>query len=118
MFSSLSRYFSTDIAIDLGTANTLIYSKDKGIVIDEPSVVVIKREGRFNGKTSVLAVGNEAKSMMGRVPAGIEAVRQLWGDQAAEAARLHIVADLKQEGWREGQPFPRDEQHYKAMGLF
>ena len=50
--------------------------------------------------------------------AGIEAVRQLWGDQAAEAARLHIVADLKQEGWREGQPFPRDEQHYKAMGLF
>lgn len=77
MFSSLSRYFSTDIAIDLGTANTLIYSRDKGIVIDEPSVVVIKRKGSFNGKTTVLAVGNEAKSMMGRVPAGIEAVRPM-----------------------------------------
>jgi hypothetical protein len=50
--------------------------------------------------------------------AGIEQVRKLWGDQAAEAARLHIIADLKQEGWTEDQPFPRDEQHYKGMGLF
>jgi hypothetical protein len=45
-------------------------------------------------------------------------VRKLWGDQAAAAARLHIIADLKQEGWTENQPFPRDEQHYKRMGLF
>lgn len=50
--------------------------------------------------------------------AGIEQVRKLWGDQAAVAARMHIVADLKQEGWTDDQPFPRDEQHYKAMGLF
>jgi len=50
--------------------------------------------------------------------AGIEQVRKLWGDQAATAARLHIIADLKQEGWAEDQPFPRDEQHYKGMGLF
>ena len=48
--------------------------------------------------------------------AGIEQARKLWGDQAA--ARLHIVADLKQEGWTEDQPFPRDEQHYKRMGFF
>jgi len=50
--------------------------------------------------------------------AGIEQVRKLWGDQAAAAARLHMMADLKQEGLTEDQPFPRDEQHYKRMGLF
>ena len=50
--------------------------------------------------------------------AGIEQVRKLWGDQAAAAARLHIIADLKQEGWTEDQPFPRDEQHYQRMGFF
>ena len=50
--------------------------------------------------------------------AGIEQVRKLWGDQAATAARLHIIANLKQEGWTEDMPFPRDEQHYKGMGLF
>ena len=50
--------------------------------------------------------------------AGIEQARKLWGDQAAAAARLHIIADLKQEGWTEDQPFPRDEQHYMRMGLF
>jgi hypothetical protein len=47
--------------------------------------------------------------------AGIEQARKLWGDQAA---RLHISADLKQEGWTEDQPFPRDEEHYRRMGLF
>ena len=50
--------------------------------------------------------------------AGIKQVRKVWGDRAAEAARLHIMADLKQEGWTEDMPFPRDEQHYKGMGLF
>jgi len=50
--------------------------------------------------------------------AGIEQARKLWGDQAAAAARLHISADLKQEGWTEDQPFPRDEEHYRRMGLF
>ena len=77
MFSRFTKFFSTDIAIDLGTANTLIYTKEQGIVLDEPSVVVIKKEGKFNGKTSVLAVGNEAKAMLGRVPAGIEAIRPM-----------------------------------------
>ena len=57
----LSRFFSTDIAIDLGTANTLIYIKNQGIVLDEPSVVVIRKDSKHNGKTTVLAVGNEAK---------------------------------------------------------
>ncbi len=50
--------------------------------------------------------------------AGIEEARKLWGDQAAEAARHHIIADLKQEGWTTNHPFPRDEQHYRQMGLF
>ncbi|MBL9179524.1 MAG: hypothetical protein JNM65_15785 [Verrucomicrobiaceae bacterium] len=50
--------------------------------------------------------------------AGIEDVRNLWGDEAAEAARQHIVTDLKLEGWRESDPFPRDEGHYQRMGLF
>ena len=49
---------------------------------------------------------------------GIEEVRALWGDEAAEAARLHIIADLKMEGWRESDLFPRDEAHYVEMGLF
>ena len=68
MLSNLTKFFSTDIAIDLGTANTLIYTKEHGIVLDEPSVVVLKRDGKMHGKTSVLAVGNEAKAMLGRVP--------------------------------------------------
>ena len=68
LFSSFTKFFSTDIAIDLGTANTLIYTKEEGIVLDEPSVVVIKRDGKNLGKTSVIAVGNEAKAMLGRVP--------------------------------------------------
>ena len=50
----LSRFFSTDIAIDLGTANTLIYIKNQGIVLDEPSVVVIRKDSRHNGKTCLL----------------------------------------------------------------
>ena len=50
--------------------------------------------------------------------AGIAEVRRLWGDEAAEAARQHIIANLKLEGWRETDPFPKDEQHYQRMGLF
>jgi len=49
---------------------------------------------------------------------GIEEVRKMWGDQAAEAARIHVTSDLRQEGWKDGMPFPQDEQHYKSMGLF
>jgi len=53
MFSSFRRYFSTDLAIDLGTANTLIFVRDKGIVLDEPSVVAIRHEGGPQGKKSL-----------------------------------------------------------------
>ena len=50
--------------------------------------------------------------------AGIEAVRRLWGNEAAAAARQHIITDLKMEGWCETDPFPKDEAHYQRMGLF
>ena len=77
MFSRFTKFFSTDIAIDLGTVNTLIYTKEHGIVLDEPSVVVIQKDGKSQGKTTVLAVGNQAKAMLGRVPSGIEAIRPM-----------------------------------------
>ncbi|RPF76491.1 MAG: rod shape-determining protein [Verrucomicrobia bacterium TMED71] len=64
--------FSNDIGIDLGTANTLVYSKDKGIVLREPSVVAI-----HSGTRRVLAVGNEAKKMLGRTPGNITAIRPM-----------------------------------------
>ena len=64
MFGSFRRYFATDLAIDLGTANTLIVARDKGIVLDEPSVVAIRHEGGPNGKKVIQAVGKEAKAML------------------------------------------------------
>jgi rod shape-determining protein MreB len=77
MFASLRRYFSTDLAIDLGTANTLIYVRGKGIVLDEPSVVSIRHEGGPQGKKTIQAVGKEAKAMLGKVPGNIEAIRPM-----------------------------------------
>ena len=67
-------YFSNDIGIDLGTANTLVYVKGRGIVLDEPSVVAI---ADVRGKKQVLAVGEEAKLMLGRTPGNISAIRPL-----------------------------------------
>lgn len=74
MFSNFMSWFSDDIAIDLGTANTLVYVKGKGIVLNEPSVVAIEE---YRGKKQVLAVGNEAKLMLGRTPGNIHAIRPL-----------------------------------------
>ena len=77
MFGFLRSYLSTDLAIDLGTANTLIYVRGKGIVLDEPSVVAIRQEGGPNGKKAIQAVGREAKAMLGKVPGNIEAIRPM-----------------------------------------
>lgn len=74
MFSRLFSMMSADMAIDLGTANTLVYVRDRGIVLNEPSVVAISTAF---GKKSVLAVGNEAKQMLGRTPGNIQAIRPL-----------------------------------------
>jgi len=75
MFDSLFGLFSNDLAIDLGTANTLIYVKGMGIVCNEPSVVAVQNDG--SGRRKVVAVGAEAKSMLGRTPDSISAIRPL-----------------------------------------
>ncbi len=74
-FDSLLGAFSNDLAIDLGTANTLVYVKGKGIVLREPSVVAVRTDNR--GKSKVLAVGSEAKMMLGRTPGNIVAIRPM-----------------------------------------
>ena len=75
LFDYILGKFSNDLAIDLGTANTLVYVKGKGIVLDEPSVVAVHMDVR--GMKKVLAVGNEAKSMLGRTPGNIVAIRPM-----------------------------------------
>ena len=74
MFKKLASYLSSNVAIDLGTANTLVYAQGQGIVLNEPSVVAITES---KGKKRVLAVGNEAKLMVGRTPGNIQAIRPL-----------------------------------------
>ena len=73
-WNKLKDIWSQDMAIDLGTANTLVVVKNKGVVLNEPSVVAIINE---NGKKTVLAVGDEAKTMLGRTPGNIQAIRPL-----------------------------------------
>ncbi len=74
MLSKIMSFLSADMAIDLGTANTLVYVRGQGIVLNEPSVVAIEE---YRGKKHVLAVGNEAKQMLGRTPGNISAIRPL-----------------------------------------
>ena len=83
MLSGLLGMFSADMAIDLGTANTLVYVKGRGIVLDEPSVVAIIE---VDGKREVLAVGEEAKVMLGRTPGNIQAIRPM---------REGVIADFE-----------------------
>lgn len=76
LFDSLLGLFSNDLAIDLGTANTLIYQKGRGVVCNEPSVVAVQNEGT-SGRRRVVAVGTEAKNMLGRTPGSITAIRPM-----------------------------------------
>ena len=73
-WKNIKAIWSQDMAIDLGTANTLVVLKDKGVVLNDPSVVAIVNDG---GKRTVLAVGDEAKTMLGRTPGNIQAIRPL-----------------------------------------
>lgn len=87
-------FFSKDLAIDLGTANTLVYVKGKGIVLSEPSVVAVRTDNRM--KSSVLAVGAEAKKMLGRTPGNIVAIRPMRDGVIADfeitrAMLLHFI---------------------------
>jgi rod shape-determining protein MreB len=75
LFDYILGKFSNDLAIDLGTANTLVYVKGKGIILNEPSVVAVHKDLR--GMTKVLAVGTEAKNMLGRTPGNIMAIRPM-----------------------------------------
>ena len=77
MFDSLFGFLSNDISIDLGTANTLIYMRGKGIVLNEPSVVAIRQDRGPGGPKSIEAVGIEAKKMLGRTPENINAIRPM-----------------------------------------
>lgn len=83
MLSKFFKWFSKDLAIDLGTANTLIYLRGKGIILVEPSVVAVKEDGRYK---KVLAVGEEAKKMLGKTPGNIKAIRPL---------REGVIADFE-----------------------
>lgn len=83
MFSKLLGLFSADMAIDLGTANTLVYVKGRGVVLNEPSVVAITED---KGKSRILSVGEQAKRMIGRTPGNIHAVRPMRGGVIADFA--------------------------------
>src|SRR5947199_995379 len=105
MFAQVKSLFSNDIGIDLGTANSLVYVRDQGIVLREPSVVAIQA-----GTTNVLAVGEEAKRMLGRTPGNIVAIRPLKDGVIAdfeitEAMLRHFI--LKVHGKRAFKPRPR-----------
>ncbi|MEP2617080.1 MAG: rod shape-determining protein [Marinomonas sp.] len=90
MFKKIRGMFSSDLSIDLGTANTLIYVRDRGIVLDEPSVVAIRHNG--NQKT-VAAVGVEAKRMLGRTPGNITAIRPMKDGVIAD---FHVTEKMLQ----------------------
>src|SRR4030043_198046 len=75
LFDYILGQFSNDLAIDLGTANTLVFVKGKGIVLNEPSVVAVHQDAR--GIKKILAVGREAKMMLGRTPGNIMAIRPM-----------------------------------------
>ncbi|MDR1367770.1 MAG: rod shape-determining protein, partial [Candidatus Accumulibacter sp.] len=76
-FNFLRAYFANDLAIDLGTANTLIYVRGKGIVLDEPSVVAVRIEGGPNASKIIQAVGQNAKVMLGKAPGSITVIRPM-----------------------------------------
>jgi len=102
-------YFSNDLSIDLGTANTLVYASGKGIVLNEPSVVALRSE---NGKTTktVVAVGTDAKAMLGRTPGSIEAIRPLKDGVIADfiVTEAMLQAFIKKaHGSRYFRPAPR-----------
>ncbi len=107
MLKKLRGVFSNDLSIDLGTANTLIYVRDKGIVLNEPSVVAIRFH---NGQKTIEAVGTEAKRMLGRTPGNITAIRPLKDGviadfQVTEKMLQHFIARVHES--RFIRPSPR-----------
>src|SRR6476661_6040377 len=103
MFNGVFGLFSNDIGIDLGTANTLVYVRDHGIVLREPSVVAVQ-----TGTRRVLAVGDEAKRMLGRTPGSITAIRPLKdgviADFAVTEAMLRHFIQKVTGRWKMSRP--------------
>src|ERR1700733_11470883 len=109
MFKKLRGMFSNDLSIDLGTANTLIYVRGRGIILNEPSVVAI-RQGNDNGQKHVVAVGSEAKLMLGRTPGNISAIRPMKDGVIAdfyvtEKMLQHFIHKVHENRWL--RPSPR-----------
>ena len=106
MFKRLRGMFSNDLSIDLGTANTLIYVRDRGIVLNEPSVVAIRN---CNGQKSIEAVGMAAKRMLGRTPGNITAIRPLKDGviadfQVTEKMLQHFIRKVHENSWFQPSP--------------
>jgi len=112
MFRKLRGYFSKDISVDLGTANTLIYVRGEGIVLNEPSVVAVKQDpGSSSNQRRVVAVGIEAKQMLGRTPDNMSAIRPLKDGVIAdfnitEKMLQHFISKVHQKS-RFLRPSPR-----------
>ncbi|MFB1033886.1 MAG: rod shape-determining protein, partial [Sinobacterium sp.] len=107
MFKRIRGFFSNDLSIDLGTANTLIYVRGQGIVLNEPSVVAIRTH---KGQKSIEAVGTDAKRMLGRTPGNITAIRPLKDGviadfQVTEKMLQHFIAKVHQNSFV--RPSPR-----------
>ncbi len=112
MFSRLRGLFSNDISIDLGTANTLIYVKGSGIVLNEPSVVAIRQERGPGGPKSIAAVGTDAKRMLGRTPGNIVAIRPMKDGVIAdftvtEKMLQYFIRKVHEDQTRFFRPSPR-----------
>jgi len=88
-FNFFSNFIANDMAIDLGTSNTLIYMKNKGIVCNEPSVVAVQQDGR--GGHHIVAVGVEAKEMIGRTPGQVEAIRPIQDGVIADFEMTEVM---------------------------
>lgn len=108
MLKKLRGFFSSDLSIDLGTANTLIYARGQGIVLNEPSVVAIRQDGGHGQKT-VAAVGIEAKRMLGRTPGNMTAIRPMKDGVIAdfyvtERMLKHFIQKVHAEKWIKPSP--------------
>ena len=108
MLGRLKGAFSYDISIDLGTANTLVYVRGEGIVLNEPSVVAVRQESGPNSAKRIAAVGAEAKQMLGRTPGNITAIRPMKDGVIADFTitekMLHPQGPRKQVQVSQAQP--------------
>src|SRR3546814_14505938 len=98
MFKKFRGLFSNDLSIDLGTANTLIFVRGQGIVLNEPSVVAVRQDRSGSGNRPVAAVGTEAKQMLGRTPGGLTTIRRMKDGVIAD-----FPSTARSEGRRAGK---------------